>query len=414
MVTWVAKPKTEMAALKALYSSIMKPETTNLILAPVQRQAQILFRRIKFFLNKNAQLPEDRRIPLKELIERETQTVIEFTNGSALYCLPISDDGANIRGFTAHSIIIDEAEMVKDAAWAAINPMLATTKGSLWLIGTPFGQNNMFYRWYAQGERYKEMKMWDGERHFSTYRFPSSVSPLIDDDFLQQEAERLPHMEYMQEYEAEFLETVGALWSERLVDSIMKDTCPLRDRPMNPWKYYLGYDVARFGDDEAVGVILERRHHRNGDDTFYIVNTFDMKGKSLDYQVKFLQKLHSVWNFEKIIIDVTGTGGGVVDPLVAKQYPVEGFHFSIKSKQDAYFHTTRMLESGAVTLPVHPKLKKQMVEMKREDRSDGFTKIYHPSKTGGDDYPTALVLACWGVKTKQLKIFFEKSDGAFF
>lgn len=400
-----------MAAIRALYAAIMFPNTTNLILAPVQRQAQILFRRIKFFINRNAQMKK--KIAIERMIERETQTVIEFTNGAALYCLPISEDGANIRGFTAHWIGLDEAEMVRDAAWAAINPMLATTKGGLWLIGTPFGQNNKFYEWYSLAERKKECNMWDGKVHFSTYHFPSKVSPLIDDVFLEQEAERLPHMEYSQEYLGIFLETVGTLWSERLVSSVMKEDCPERDVPLPQYQYYLGYDVARFGDDEAVGVILEKRHSKDKEDSYFIVNTFQMKGKSLDYQVKYLEALQRVWNFSKMVIDTTGVGGGITDPLRAKQLPVEDFNFTIKSKQETYFHTTRMLESGVLTLPLHSKMKKQMVEMKREERSDGFTKIYHPSKTGGDDYPTALTLACWGTKKHHRELFFDRSPSFF-
>jgi len=404
--------KTEMAALRALYSATMFPNTTNLILAPVQRQAQILFRRIKYFINKNAQMKN--KISIESMIERETQTVIEFDNNSSLYCLPISEDGANIRGFTAHDITIDEAEMVRDAAWAAINPMLATTHGTLRLLGTPYGQNNKFYEWFALAERKKWQNLWKPGVHFSTYHFPSRVSPLIEDSFLDQEAERLPHMEYEQEYEGKFLETVGTLWPEKLVSSVMKETCPEREVPMSPWRYYLGYDVARFGDDDAVGVILERRHGKDKEDTYFVVKSFEMSGKSLDYQSKFLENLHKIWNFEKMIIDTTGVGGGILDPLKAKQLPAEEFNFTIKSKQEAYFHATRMLESGVVTLPLHAKMKKQMVEMKREERSDGFTKIYHPSKTGNDDYPTALVLALWGNKKVVRAMFFDRSNIGFF
>jgi len=404
--------KTEMAAIRALFSATMCPGTTNLILAPVQRQAHILFRRIKYLINKNAQMKE--KISIENMIERETQTVIEFDNNASLYCLPISEDGANIRGFTAHDITIDEAEMVKDAAWAAINPMLATTHGTLRLLGTPYGQNNRFYEWYALAKRKKWQNLWNPDKHFSIYHFPSKTSPLIDDSFLEQEAERLPHMEYAQEYEGQFLETVGTLWSNKLVTSIMKEECPERDAPLTKWRYYLGYDVARFGDDEAVGIILERRHEKDKDDTYFVVNTFEMKGKSLDYQVKFLKGLHKIWNFEKMIIDTTAVGGGITDPLKAEQYPVEEFNFTIKSKQEAYFHATRMIESGIVTLPLHAKMKKQMVEMKREERSDGFTKIYHPSKTGNDDYPTALVLVLWGTKKQSRPLFFVRSTHGFF
>jgi len=406
--------KTEMAALRALYEAVVNPGTTNLILAPVQRQARILFRRLKYFINVNSQLPEGEKLDLSSMIDRETQTEIELNNNSMLYCLPISEDGSNIRGFTANWIGIDEAEHVKDEAWAAINPMLATTHGTLWLTGTFYGTNNMFYKWFKQGERYKELKIWKDGEHFSPYKFPSSVSPLITKEFLKQEESRLPYMEYQQEYEARPLETVGTVWTEKLLDDVMRESCPLRSGPIQGHRYYLGYDVARFGDDEAVGIIIERRTERSGDEEFYMVNSFEMKGQSLDYQVKYLESLHRIWNFEKIIVDSTGVGSGVSDPLRGRALPVLDFNFTIKSKQDSYFHATRMLETGKVTLQKHPKLRKQMLEMKREDRSDGFTKIYHPAKTGGDDWPTALVLALWGVKSKNLDIHVARSSKSFF
>lgn len=403
-----------MAALRALYSAVIFPNTTNLILAPVQRQSRILFRRIKHFLTLNAQLPTAEKIPLLDMIERETQTEIEFNNNSILYCLPISEDGSRIKGFTANFIIIDEASFVNDSAWAAINPMLATTEGSLMLTGTFFGTNNMFYKWYNQGIICKEHRMWDKNEHFSAYKFPSRVSPLIKEEFLKNEKSRLPYAEYMQEYEAVPLETVGTVWSEKLVDSVMKEDCPLKDGPTQGYRYYLGYDVAHFGDDLAVGIIFERRTQRNGEEEYYMVNSFDMQGQSLDYQVKFIEDLHNRWNFEKIVIDSTAVGAGVTDPLKAKALPVEAFQFTIKSKQDAYFNATRMLETGKVVLQVNPKLKKSMLEMKREDRSDGFTKIYHPSKTGGDDYAAALVLGLWGIKNQGFEIVSTRAVNSFF
>lgn len=320
---------------------------------------------------------------------------------------PLVSGNSNIRGHTAHDITIDEAQNVRDPAWAAINPMLATTKGTLRLLGTFYGQNNKFYEWFSLAQRKKACNMWKTGTHFSTYHFPSRVSPLIADSFLQEEAERLPFIEYQQEYEAIPMETVGTLWTETLLKSIIKEDCAYRDYPLQPWRYYLGYDAARFGQDQAVGVILEKRHDKNKEDSYYVVNMFEMEGKSLDYQAKHLAKLHDHWNFEKMIVDTTGVGAGITDTLRVKAYPVEDFNFSIKSKQESFFHATRMLESGTVTLPPHAKLKKQMLEMKREDRSDGFTKIFHPSKTGNDDYPTALVLALWGTKLNRINFFSD-------
>ena len=51
----------------------------------------------------------------------------------------------SVRGFSKASlIIIDEAAFVNAAAYRALSPCLAVSKGHLWALSTPYGHNNLF------------------------------------------------------------------------------------------------------------------------------------------------------------------------------------------------------------------------------------------------------------------------------
>ena len=393
-----------MAAVRGLYEAIMKPNQTVLILSPTQRQSNNLFRRMKYFLNKNARMPKNEKIPIENTIVRETRTELEFDNGSMIIALPAKESGDNIRGYVAHIIIIDEGGYIDDRVYTTIEPMFSTTEGTLILLGSPNGRNNKFYKAFA-----------DPKESFSVHHYPSGVSPLISKEFLEKQRDILPDLHYRQEYGAEFVESAGVMFPLSLIDKCINEDCPLRDQPIPQFKYYLGYDPARVGTDDAVALILENRGELPRVVKYCVVNTWEMRGKTLDDQVNFISNLHDKWRFEKIIIDATAVGGGVVDPLVNKQFPVEAFTFSIKTKPEAYFHTLREMESGNLMLPPHDKLRKQMSEIRQEKRDNSeHVKIYHPAKTGQDDYPTALVLAMWGTKKALVPLVFGTARKPFF
>jgi hypothetical protein len=176
--------KSEMAAIKAIYFAIMNPDSIVLIISKTQRQAGLLFRRIKYFINRNSRKVRDgtcsEEILINNAIERETQTVIELNNGSSLYSLPATEDGSNLRGFFAHYIIIDEAPYIPDTVFTTVRPMLATTQGKLLLLGSPNGVNNFFYRAFS-----------DKKEGYNAYHATSYESPIIDKVFLETEKDTL-------------------------------------------------------------------------------------------------------------------------------------------------------------------------------------------------------------------------------
>ena len=71
-------------------------------------------------------------------------------NGSRLVAVPGRE--AFIRGVSAVTfLIIDEGSKAPNSLYAALTPMLVTTDGMLWLMGTPYGQAGFFYEEWVQG-----------------------------------------------------------------------------------------------------------------------------------------------------------------------------------------------------------------------------------------------------------------------
>ena len=75
---------------------------------------------------------------------------IQFPNGSRLVGLPGSE--ATVRGFSAVTLMmVDEAARVADDLYLAVRPMLLVSKGSLWLMSTPWGRRGFFYNTWTKG-----------------------------------------------------------------------------------------------------------------------------------------------------------------------------------------------------------------------------------------------------------------------
>lgn len=130
---------------------------------------------------------------------KENLHEIVLANGSRCVCVPSNED--TIRGFSAlNEVIEDEAAMVDDGVYAAIRPMLMTTKGTICLMSTPKGQRGHFY------------EAWHGGGDWEKFTIQASSCPRADLEFLKAERAELGEWLYRQEYECEFLSTLDAVF----------------------------------------------------------------------------------------------------------------------------------------------------------------------------------------------------------
>src|SRR3990167_9912774 len=226
MLNWARQTgKSENASLIGIHDAMWNDDHVVVILAPKLQQARRLFKKVKRHLRAS-----DKKYPQLDLlsnIERETQGIVEFHNGSSIECLTIGDDGGNIRGISANLQIIDEVrEVENEECWAAINHMLVATGGRQILISTP-KTNTYFHQCYKLGTH--------------TYYHASSFdNPRADMKIIEMDKVRMPNALWRQEYLAEWIEDTSQFYPLRLIDARMKKELMERDAPLNQCTYFLG------------------------------------------------------------------------------------------------------------------------------------------------------------------------------
>ena len=353
--------KTTMCAVKALYKAYTYTSQEILILAPVQRQASLMFWQIKQFIAQN----ED----IKECVIRETMTQIYFENGSRLHCIPGGHTGAGIRGFSPNLIIVDEAAWLPEEVFVAIEPSLAVTDGDMVLVSTPYGKRGFFFESFSDDE-------------YDTYHVRSSECPRITEKFLKSKKNRMTKNDYLQEYEGEFIAESDVMFPIELI----KELATAKEQGHIMGHYYdLGVDCARMGGDETVLMVCNKTLRE-------ICYIEPMPKGETTYIMDRIRDLHSAWKFEYINVDSSNMGGPITDVLISEGLPVRRVNFgSIRVKGDAYKHLKLLMEQRAITFPNNKNLIYQMRGLVIKLIFQGL-KI-QPIDRRHDDYPDSLAIA---------------------
>lgn len=166
--------------------------------------------------------------------------------------------------------------------------------------------------------------------------------------------------------------------------------------------YVIGCDVGRFGDDETAIIVLERLI---ANDNIRVVYIETIPQSNLTHVIGRLKYLDSQLNTQKILIDETGLGAGVVDSLKEElKYKIEGITFTQKSKAELFYNLKLLMEKGKLKIPLvdnnNPATKKliyQFMSINKESSSNGVPKFSHEKKSH-DDTICALALAAWYFK----------------
>ena len=191
--------KSTTAAIKAVYHSLVQPETTIVVVSKTLRQSGELMLKIERFLDK-AQIHAtgDGINPIS----------LVLPNRSRILAVP--GEEANIRGISAVDLlIIDEAARVKASLYAAARPMLATRDGKIMLMSTPFSKFGFFFDEWRDGDPEEWFKL----------AIPATQCERIPQRFLDRERKRLGARHFKQEYLCEFLDSEYQLFPRELLDA---------------------------------------------------------------------------------------------------------------------------------------------------------------------------------------------------
>ena len=212
-----------VASLLALDGLVNDPGSTTVVVSRAESQAKRLLRRTKRLY---------RQLENVSPVIAESQTNFELRNGSEIIAVPGSEE--TIRGIDAvHRLLIDEAALVSDELFAAVQPMTAVVNGRIVAMSTARGKRGWFHREYASD---------DPEWHRA--KVTAYDIPRLDHKWLERTRNKLGDFYFRQEFLCEFLDDESQVFATELIDAAVTDQVA-------------SFGLPRFGGTDA-GLLLAR------------------------------------------------------------------------------------------------------------------------------------------------------------
>ena len=371
-----------LIALEAFIWSLLKPDSTILLVSYSMRQSMELFRKVKEWINRwrGIRLAYEGEIYTFSATLSETKTQVEFQNRSRIISLPNNPDA--IRGYRADMVYVDEAAMFKNdfEIKSAVIPTLTGKRGRLSLISTPKGKRGWFY------------EAWTSET-YSKHKVHYSMAPHITKEDLEGMRASLGPLEWEQEMEMKFLDELNALFPYDLILSCTEDyEVKLEPKP-NP--VYVGIDFGRYRDSTVI-TALERLE--DGSMKVFFIHEFQKT--DFNKQVEFIEKLVNVLGPTAVAIDKTGMGIPLYDFLSKRLPQVEGVTITANVKEAMIQALHNAMQNKKLIIPADAtELINQLRIFQRIQTKTGHIK-YEAPEGEHDDYVLSLALAVYSTLKK--------------
>lgn len=182
---------------------LLVPYASVAIVAPTAKITEIIWGELK---NRLIELG------MKPVTINNQERKLTLENGSKVICGSVNSPDA-LLGNRFSVIIADEAA-IDDALEEMIEMQLKPTAGDfgtqengapfgrIFLVSSPRGKSNYFYRQYLKGIT--------GVRGYKSYRYGSSVNPINSKQYLENVKASTDPLIYAQEYEAEFVSVTNS------------------------------------------------------------------------------------------------------------------------------------------------------------------------------------------------------------
>jgi len=392
--------KSEIIAKKIADFLLNNPKKHILIVSGVERQASGLYNKVLTLLSK------DFPTALKKGKDKPLRTSLRLKNGSILRTEPVGLDGSGARQHTLNGVIFEEMQLIPEDAFAAITPMMLTTGGFIWMLGTAWSTEGYVYE-RLRDPNFKVIRV-NSEEVAEQRPEPSRTLML---NFLEQERGRLTEAQYAQEYLAIPSENVRQIFNDKL---IAKTLTLKRPGSINKEQDYVcGVDPAGLGDDEGSISILTW----NQDKEKMAQVEHEITNKLYTTQTtERIVNLERLYNFQKIYVDDGGIGFGVFSELLKEddtKFKTVALNNSArpldykdeKQKkilgQEMIFNLLVMMEKGKIELLDDAEIRESLKSYKFEkDKSKKEILI-----TSNYNHPVQSIMrAAWHAQTKHLNL----------
>ncbi|MFA5051309.1 MAG: hypothetical protein WC499_04315 [Patescibacteria group bacterium] len=391
--------KSEIMAKKIAEYLLNNPKKKLMIISGVERQASGLYNKVLGYLEQSQ--PRE----LKRGKDKPLRTHLKLKNGSELLTEPVGLDGSGARQHTLHGVVFEEMQLIPEDAFGAITPMLLTTGGFMWMLGTA---------WSTEGYVYERLS----DPDFKVFRINSEeVAELRPEPqrtimlkHLEKERERLGEAMYGQEYLAIPSEKIRQIFSDALIKKCQR--LKRREIIIKEHRHVCGVDPAGLGEDEGAITILDTEDKEKIIQTEFIITNKLMTTQTTDKIIE----LDKRYDFEKIYVDDGGVGFGVFSELLrddSTRGKTEALNNSQRSltrdesrktkilKEDLYINLLRLMERGKIKLLDDAEIRESLKSCKFE---------YHETTkkmliTSNYNHPVeSLIRSAWDAESKDLNL----------
>lgn len=328
----------------------------------------------------------------------EGKAQVVLSNGSVVRSVPAST--RQIRGKVVDLLVVDEAAFVDEDVWqAARYTVLARPDSRVVLTSTPFGRLDRFFAVaYRAGER--------GADGYESFHWPSTVSPLVDEELLSMWRATSTEREYQAEVLAEWVDDSGAYFRSDELESATFDfplpsPADIDGRVLEA----VGFDWGFARDASAVvgiGPAVEAdglpEHVESA--VLYVAEEFGMPyGAFIGRQAARLE----AFRLRRVVSELNGVGQMPTQTLERRLHGcrVEGLSTTARAKEDGFGRLKMLLEQGRLALPRHPALLRQLNALTFETTDAGSTRISVPEREGHDDLAMAAYLAASALRVER-------------
>jgi len=392
--------KSEIMAKKIADFLLNNPRKKILIVSGVERQASGLYNKVLNYIatsHPKAINNSKGNRPLK--------TKFSLKNGATLITEPVGTDGSGARQHTIHGVVFEEMQLIPEDAFAAITPMLLTTGGFIWMLGTAWSTEGYVYERLSDPE-FTVIRV-NAEEVAEQRPEPQRTIML---HHLENERKRMTTAQYQQEYLAIPSDKTRQIFPDKLIARCMNATRP--NNISDAFDYVCGVDPAGMGKDEgSISIFKINSDTETAIQIDHIITTKLYTTETTERIVSLNQK----YNFNKIYVDDGGIGFGVFSELLKeddtkfKTIPLNNSARPLDYKdekrkrilyEDMIFNLLNLMEKGKVNLLQDPEIRESLKSYKFEYSDAGKLII-----SSNYNHPVQSIMrAVWHLQTKSLKL----------
>lgn len=372
--------KSETLSLKATHTAFRKPQQFVLIVSAGEEAAARLLRVIRDVCSHEL---------LKGAVVDETQHRVVLTNGSEIRSVPASE--RQVRGWSVDLLIVDEAAFVSEDLLlsAALPTTAARPDARIILASSPWGDAGPFYALAVQGM--------EANPHVRTFRWKLADAWWIAESVVEAARATMSPLRFRAEYEGEFIASGDAYFDRDDVLACVADFPLQRHGSGMPGS--MGLDWGRRQDAHAVAIAGLLDDFGVNGRSVLVVPWVETSRRPYSAQVAEIEDLTRSWDLT-IRTETNGVGQYPAEELARRlggRIRVTPSATTQTRKEDAYGRVRILLTEGAIVLPRHEELLRQLGGITATPTPAGGLKIGARLESIHDDLPDAVTLAVSGL-----------------